>query len=178
MSSTNDYPGPNPFTTQPPPTHHIHRDSEPLPGARGASAAGANSATYDTNVTNDSQTWKPNNEKHFGAGTDTGAVMAGGQHTADFDSTGAASHGQQQRAAEGRNAFNEDRPTPTSQGGVAVGGRDDLPESHASTTDKLIGKTQKVAGKYLHKPELHEKGKLREAGGKAAVAGQAQAPHD
>lgn len=30
----------------------------------------------------------------------------------------------------------------------------------------------------MHKPELHEKGELREAGGKAAVNGDARAPHD
>ena len=27
-------------------------------------------------------------------------------------------------------------------------------------------------------PELHEKGELRESGGKAALMGQARAPHD
>ena len=35
-----------------------------------------------------------------------------------------------------------------------------------------------VTGKMLHKPELHEKGELREAGGKEAAAGRARAPHD
>lgn len=30
----------------------------------------------------------------------------------------------------------------------------------------------------MGKPELHEKGELREAGGKAAVLGEAKAPHD
>ena len=29
-------------------------------------------------------------------------------------------------------------------GGVAVGGRADVPETHASAADKLVGKTQKV----------------------------------
>jgi hypothetical protein len=36
----------------------------------------------------------------------------------------------------------------------------------------------KVVGKVTHKPELHEKGELREAGGKAASMGDARAPHD
>lgn len=30
-------------------------------------------------------------------------------------------------------------------GGVAVDGREDLPEGHAKMTDKLVGKTQKVS---------------------------------
>ena len=28
--------GTNPFTTQPPPSHHLHNSSDVLPGARGA----------------------------------------------------------------------------------------------------------------------------------------------
>ena len=35
-----------------------------------------------------------------------------------------------------------------------------------------------VAGKMTHNPELHEKGELREAGGKLAAQGRARAPHD
>lgn len=35
-----------------------------------------------------------------------------------------------------------------------------------------------VAGKAMRNPELHEKGELREAGGKAAAHGDARAPHD
>ena len=34
-------------------------------------------------------------------------------------------------------------------GGVALDGRDDLPEGHAKMTDKLIGKTQKVNSKVF-----------------------------
>ena len=30
----------------------------------------------------------------------------------------------------------------------------------------------------MNKPELHEKGELRESGGKLAVTGEARAPHD
>ena len=33
-------------------------------------------------------------------------------------------------------------------------------------------------GKVFDKEALHEKGELREAGGKAAAMGQARAPHD
>ena len=106
--STNqsNHPGPNQFTVQPPPEHHIHRDSEPLPGTRGQPSAPAN---YDASVTNDERTWQSNSEKAFGAGSDTRAVMSGGQHSADPDS---AQH-------QGRNAFTEERPLnvqPTNRG--------------------------------------------------------------
>ena len=46
-----------------------------------------------------------------------------------------------------RNAFNSERPLnvePTNQGGVAINGREDLPEGHANIADKMIGKMQKV----------------------------------
>lgn len=35
-----------------------------------------------------------------------------------------------------------------------------------------------VAGKITKNPEMHEKGELRESGGKGAVTGEARAPHD
>ncbi|TRM63204.1 hypothetical protein BD626DRAFT_402834 [Schizophyllum amplum] len=81
----------------------------------------------------------------------------------------------------GKNAFTEERPMgvePTSQGGVAVGGQDDKPMGKAKFTDKMVGKTEKVIGKMSKNPQMHEKGELREAGGKQAAIGQARAPHD
>ncbi|KAI0944301.1 hypothetical protein AcW1_002046 [Taiwanofungus camphoratus] len=162
MSSSND----NAYIAQPPPEHHVHHSSDAIPGARGAEQ----SADYSTNVTNDSRTWTDENQRQFGTDDDT---MASGQH----DSAGGATP----NAESGRNAYNEDRPLgvqPTSKGGVAVGGQEDLPEGHARVTDKLIGKTQKVVGKVTRNPEVHEKGELREAGGKAAAKGEARAPHD
>lgn len=66
----------NLFTSQPPPQHHQHDSSDVLPGARG----GDPTVDYSADVMNDSQTWQSNNERRFGAGTGTGAVMAGGQH--------------------------------------------------------------------------------------------------
>ncbi|KAL1938328.1 hypothetical protein VTO73DRAFT_11779 [Trametes versicolor] len=77
-------------------------------------------------------------QREFGAGTDTGAVMVGGQHSMNPN----------------------------------------LPERKAKLADEIIGKTQKVAGKVTSQPAMHEKGKLREAGGKTAAQGQARAPHD
>ena len=79
----------------------------------------------------------------------------------------------------------------------AIDGRGDLPEGHSSVADKMIGNAQKViylpvssassvptntlrnvAGKYMNKPELHEKGELLEGGRKLAVTGEARVPHD
>ncbi|KAG8215432.1 hypothetical protein J3R82DRAFT_9042 [Butyriboletus roseoflavus] len=82
---------------------------------------------------------------------------------------------------QGRNAFNSERPlgvTPVPEGGVAIGGQPNLPEGHANMGDKIVGKTQKVLGKYTHNPDLHERGELRETGGKAAAEGRARAAHD
>jgi hypothetical protein len=68
---------------------------------------------------------------------------------------------------------------PVSEGGVAVGGQSNLPASSgANFADKVIGKAEKVIGKATKNPEMHEKGELREAGGKAAAEGRARAPHD
>lgn len=35
-----------------------------------------------------------------------------------------------------------------------------------------------VVGKMMNNPEMHERGELREAGGRPAVSGSARAPHD
>ncbi|TBU24885.1 hypothetical protein BD311DRAFT_809650 [Dichomitus squalens] len=165
MSSTNDYSTPSRLPADaPPPAHHLHKSSDVLPGARGANQQQQSAPPdYSADVTESPEAWKSKNERAFGAGTDTHNVMAGGQ----FD-----------RIEEDDDAERPLGVQPTAQGGVAVGGRSDLPETHASMTDKLIGKTQKVTGKITRNPEMHEKGELREAGGKAAVQGEARAPHD
>ncbi|RDX46084.1 hypothetical protein OH76DRAFT_1457396 [Lentinus brumalis] len=155
----------NTFATQPPPTHHTHKSSDVLPGARGASQVAQD---YSTNVTENPRVWQDEHERKYGAGSDTRAVVAGGQHDAPNTNTGSS-------------AFEGERPMgvqPTEQGGVAIGGEANLPEGHAKMTDKIIGKTQKLTGKMTHNAEMHEKGELREAGGKLAAQGQARAPHD
>ncbi|KAI0363951.1 hypothetical protein BV20DRAFT_957254 [Pilatotrama ljubarskyi] len=169
------------FAKQPPPSHHIHNSSDPLPGSRGAAPAAPD---YSADVTNDSRVWQDRNEREFGAGTDTGAVVAGGQHSA----SPAPGQGLGENPRGSRTAYDEGRPLgvqPSEAGGVAVGeggGGDaadaNLPEGKAKMTDKIIGKTQKVAGKMTHNAAMHEKGELREAGGKLAAQGQARAPHD
>ncbi|KAI0291566.1 hypothetical protein BC826DRAFT_1022504 [Russula brevipes] len=82
---------------------------------------------------------------------------------------------------QSQNAFNSERPLdvlPTQAGGVARGGREDVPMGKASLLDKVVGKAEKVVGKVTQNPERHEAGELREAGGKQAAAGEARAPHD
>ncbi|KAI0351258.1 hypothetical protein OH77DRAFT_1498671 [Trametes cingulata] len=180
------------FTQQPPPTHHIHNPSDPLPGSKGAAAPAA--PDYSADVTNDPRVWQDRNQR----GTDTGAVVAGGQHAASpspmgsstgvgaggVGAGGAGAGGYGNNPQGSRTAYDEERPMgvqPAEGGGVAVGqGAADanLPEGKAKVTDRIIGKTQKVAGKVTGNAAMHEKGELREAGGKLAAQGQARAPHD
>ena len=101
MTSAND----NTFAHQMRPYHHLHTQSEALPGVSGAAPA----ADYSTEVTNDSNVWKDTNERRFGADTDTNAVMAGGQHSTTATHTPGRKGG----------VFGEGRPLgvqPTSQG--------------------------------------------------------------
>ncbi|KAH8114990.1 hypothetical protein DFH11DRAFT_1590816 [Phellopilus nigrolimitatus] len=90
-------------------------------------------------------------------------------HTQDSDSDSFA------------NASESERPLnvqPAREGGVAVDGRESLPKGKAGFVDKVIGKTEKAYGKYFNIPERHEKGELRESGGRTAEQGEARAPHD
>lgn len=79
--SANDFS--NVLAQQPPPQHRTHASTDVLPGAKGGAAA----PDYSAEVTNDPEAWKSNNERRFGAGTDTGAVIAGGQHRGDTSET-------------------------------------------------------------------------------------------
>ncbi|KAF9444246.1 hypothetical protein P691DRAFT_778392 [Macrolepiota fuliginosa MF-IS2] len=84
---------------------------------------------------------------------------------------------------DGREGLYEERPLgaqPAKKGGVVVGGHENpnMPMGNAGLTDKLLGKTQKVMGKVMNKPDMQEEGQLREAGGSTAVRGSARATHD
>ncbi|KAF8064221.1 hypothetical protein FPV67DRAFT_1504019 [Lyophyllum atratum] len=134
------------------PEHHIHNTDEPLPGAKGAAPTTDYSARTVERTPSSAFQEQPSHISHAAP-----------------------------PEKQGKNAHNTERPRdvkPTSTGGVAVGGHDNLPEGHAGFGDKMIGKTQKVSGKATHNSEMHEKGELRETGGKAAVLGEAQAAHD
>lgn len=101
----------NVYAQQPPPEHHQHRTSDVLPGARGADQ---DTVDYSADVTNDSRVWQTNNERRFGAGTDTGAVMAGGQHSTTETGIPSTTDSGLDRAAD-----DSDRPMnvqPTSAG--------------------------------------------------------------
>ncbi|KAI6002386.1 hypothetical protein F5J12DRAFT_894146 [Pisolithus orientalis] len=80
-----------------------------------------------------------------------------------------------QGAGAGRNAYTTDRPL-----GAALRLAASLTSTPArlGVTDKIFGKTEKVVGKMTNNPEMHERGELREAGGRAAAEGHARAPHD
>jgi len=156
------------------PEHHVHDTYEPLPGAQGAAPTNDYSAATIERLP--SSAWKD-------------LPQPPSTHAASRSSDNAADRPPQQTSASathhsesGVNAFNSDRPMntePAPGGGVAIdGGDDDMPMGKASMADKLVGKTEKVIGKVTKKPELHEKGELRESGGKAAALGQARAPHD
>lgn len=96
------------FTAQPPPAHHIHRDSEILPGARGAETK---SSDYGTAVTNDPQTWARQDQQRP-SGVDSHGAIAGAQHGLGVGETDHSGH-------HGRSALSEDRPLgvqPASQG--------------------------------------------------------------
>ena len=80
MSSNTNYTPTRLPADAPPPAHHLHKSSDVLPGARGASSAPAPPPNYAAEVTNDDEAWKSRNEREFGAGTDTRGVMAGGQY--------------------------------------------------------------------------------------------------
>jgi len=142
--------------SQQPPEHQHHESSDLLPGAR------ENQADYNSGVSNSTGTYEQGNISQ----DDPATMNQTGRHSP---------------SAQGNTAFNTHRPLnvqPTSAGGVAIDGRADLPEGKADFGDKVIGKTQKVIGKYMNKPEMHERGELRESGGKAAAEGKARAPHD
>ncbi|KAK7045475.1 hypothetical protein VNI00_007728 [Paramarasmius palmivorus] len=158
--SSNEFNTSNLNTAAVRPEHHVHGSSDPLPGNKGVNAVDYSAENFERTPS----TWDEKNERQFAA-----------------DQTQHQTHDEFGSQQSGRNAFNSERPMnvqPTEAGGVAVDGRSDLPEGRATAADKLIGKTQKVIGKMTHKPELHEKGELRESGGKAAAMGQARAPHD
>lgn len=78
------------LAAQPPPAHHTHHSSDAIRPA----------ADYSAQITNDSEVWKGNNKRQFGAGTDDRAVMAGGQHAGDSA----------RPSDDNQNAFTEDRP--------------------------------------------------------------------
>ncbi|KAI5887931.1 uncharacterized protein SCHCODRAFT_01216282 [Schizophyllum commune H4-8] len=149
--------------------HVQHFDEQPI-GTRVPEMERMDSSAFANAEDTDPATWQREHMKQ----------PQPSSHPRD-DSMEGLQHQQRTGSAAGRTVFTEERPLgvqPTSQGGVAVGGQEDKPMGHAKLTDKIVGKTEKVMGKMSKNPQMHEKGELREAGGKAAATGQARAPHD
>ncbi|KAF8837895.1 hypothetical protein BDN67DRAFT_148117 [Paxillus ammoniavirescens] len=173
------------------PRHKLHDPSQPLPGLDAPGAAQTEGYPPESIErlpgSDESDPACPTKQRtgHIDSEDLTASQLGKGQ-CADGPRDSAAQHrGQGQRGhghvGHGQSAFNADRPldvAPTPEGGVAIGGGAGLPEGRAGLGDKVVGKTQKVIGKYTNKPEMHEKGELRETGGKAAADGLARAAHD
>ncbi|KAJ7206065.1 hypothetical protein GGX14DRAFT_568521 [Mycena pura] len=152
MSSTNN-------TTSPEirPEHHLHDASEPLPGARGGAPAADYSAGNMERLS--SSVWQD---------ADAGAPT---RETTDAQGDSARPAMERTNSASDRLRFVEAHDT-TGLAGVDSGaglGDTAQPAHKATAADKLIGRAQQVAGKVAHKPELQEKGELRQMEGKAAV---------
>ncbi|OAX34679.1 hypothetical protein K503DRAFT_724123 [Rhizopogon vinicolor AM-OR11-026] len=163
------------------PQHQLHNSSQPLPGSESRAAAQtqdyspANIERMSSSVIYGETESVPDDADSTRATRAPSAVGTGAGASAPHPDS------PQSASVRGNTAFTSDRPLdvqPTSEGGVTIGGQPDLPEGHAGLDDKIIGKTQKVVGKYTKNEELHEKGELRETGGKAAALGNARAAHD
>ncbi|KAJ7074522.1 hypothetical protein C8F01DRAFT_1100754 [Mycena amicta] len=143
------------------PEHHVHRDSEPLPGsgARGAAPTADYSAEnmerLPSKVWQESETtgaaMKPSRELGDIAGDERPAMDRSNSSSGKLQSTGPSRE-------------------PSSASGVTGDHVDERnPKRKVTAADKLIGKAQQVAGKVAHKPEMQEKGALRQTEGKAPV---------
>ncbi|EGN94834.1 hypothetical protein SERLA73DRAFT_187902 [Serpula lacrymans var. lacrymans S7.3] len=172
------------------PTHHIHDSSEPLPGSGARNATSAqdytpaniertpSSAIHESSTPSDALSQRSTGG--YDSPDSTRATMGS---PAVGTGAGGASHisYNQQKSSQGKSALDSDRQPdvqPSSAGGVAVGGQDDSTQGHATMSDKIVGKTQKVMGKYMNKPAMHDKGEVRETSGKDAAQTMGRTAHD
>ena len=143
------------FDGQSRPEHHLHRESEPLPGSDSVASSQDQSKDslrenrQDTGTLPTLLATRP--PIHFDAtfelimGIRLLGVTGIRQRTPDFEDS-----------SFGQNALNSERPLnvePANQGGVAIDEREGLPEGHANVADKMIGKVQKVI--YPHSSLAH-----------------------
>ncbi|PBK71735.1 hypothetical protein ARMSODRAFT_788036 [Armillaria solidipes] len=159
------------------PQHHLHSSSEALPGDRRGNM--------------DDQNMGGDNLGQGGQTAQTRDNEFGGQRQPESAFGGQQSGGMQQQGGNvglpsGAGAGDLERGAGQTQGGVPVEGHhhhhhggqhggqqpaqaaQQAAQKPVSTTDKLIGKTQKVVGKVSDNSEMQMKGELRESGGKAA----------
>ncbi|KAG1796983.1 uncharacterized protein HD556DRAFT_1431181 [Suillus plorans] len=160
------------------PQHQLQDSSQPLPGSGSRDAvqtqdySPANIERMSSSVIHGKNTSTESDDADSTRAT-MGIPSAG--------RTGPDSCESESESARSNTASTNERPLgaqPTPEGGVSIGGQPNLSEGHAGFGDKVIGKTQKVIGKYTKNEELHEKGELRETGGKAAVLENTRAAHD
>ncbi|KAF9643658.1 hypothetical protein BDM02DRAFT_3191357 [Thelephora ganbajun] len=148
------------FHGQPQLEHHLHRDSEPLPGS--------NLMAYGHDQHKHTGAWRIRRDIgtsfiHLSLITtptsfDTMLVLITDNRL--FRCT---------RIHQGTPEFQGRRRRWWTQGPS---------RGRPNVTDKMIGKLQRAARKYMNQPELHEKGELRESGGKLAAAGEAHPFHN
>lgn len=157
------------------PQHRLHDPNQPLPRREGREGENFERAPESVGAGQQQRgnVYGGSEEpcEHRGAQRRTHGSGVGAERGEDY----------LQGAGAGRNAYTTDRPLgvrPVPEGGVAIGGQPNLDTSQVGVTDKIFGKTEKVVGKMTNNPEMHERGELREAGGRAAAEGHARAPHD
>ncbi|CAK5271857.1 unnamed protein product [Mycena citricolor] len=153
------------------PEHHVHKDSDPLPGARGAAPAVDYSPEtmerLPSSVWQDADPTKPTREL---------SEIGTSRPTATTTTRDSEPH-------SGRDAFSEKRPDSTDlrDSSTAAAGPTTTHDHHhdsgihdhaskPSAADKMIGTAQKLVGKVTKKPEMEEKGQIRASEGKAAAA--------
>ncbi|KAK0497758.1 hypothetical protein EDD18DRAFT_118411 [Armillaria luteobubalina] len=160
------------------PQHHLHSSSDVLPGDRRGNM--------------DDQNMGSDNLGQGGQTAQTRANEFGGQRQPESAFGGQQQSGLQQQGGNvglgsGAGAGDWERGAGQTQGGVPVEGHhhhhhsghhhggqqpvqaaQQAAQKPVSTTDKLIGKTQKVVGRVADNSEMQTKGELRESGGKGA----------
>ncbi|KAF8904768.1 hypothetical protein CPB84DRAFT_1772778 [Gymnopilus junonius] len=124
--------------------HHVHRQDEPLPGAKGGDP------TVD---------YSPDTMEHVKLPiTEEGNTQDLTPHHPHLHHPHPHHHDPATQAPVGASLGGDTR----AQGDEHLSGSTPKP----SIGDKVIGKTQELTGKVLHKDQLQEKGELRQKGEK------------
>ncbi|KAJ7583775.1 hypothetical protein C8J56DRAFT_951774 [Mycena floridula] len=157
------------------PAHHIHKDSEPLPGTQGHPTVDYSAEAL---AHTDNATWKsmersedPHPSQHA-PGVEQHAPGVE-PHYPDVEpyAPGVEPHASGvEPSVQLKSETPVAEPTPTEHPGDSRHpGDSGGPAKKVTMMDKVVGKTQQVIGKALDKPAMHEKGELRETHGKAAT---------
>ncbi|KAK0213484.1 hypothetical protein IW262DRAFT_307620 [Armillaria fumosa] len=154
------------------PQHHLHRSSDVLPGDRrgnmddqnmGSDNLGQGGQTAQTRANEFGGLRQP--ESAFGGQQEGGLQQQGG----NVGLGSGASAGDWERGAGGVpvEGHHHHHHSGHHHGGhQPVQAAQQAAQNPVSTTDKLLGKTQKVVGRVADNTEMQTKGELRESGGK------------